>query len=101
VHVHTPIGDAAEELTRIAAEVGADMVVVEAHEHGASKPRRVFHRSMLARITTTAPCTVLTIRRPPPDPAEPLVADPDPFTAEMESVIYIPEGILVEEGHHA
>jgi hypothetical protein len=57
---------------------------------------------MLARITSTAPCTVLTIRRPPPDAAEPVVADLDPSTTEMDSVIYIPEGIVVDgEGHHA
>jgi nucleotide-binding universal stress UspA family protein len=64
VFVHTPIGDTAEELTQIARDVSADLLVTEAHEHSASGVRRIFHRSVLARIARTAPCTVLTIRRP-------------------------------------
>ncbi len=60
--VHTPVGRTADELTRIARVVGADVIVVEAHEH----PRRprVFHRSVVGRIAQTAPCSVLTIRPP-------------------------------------
>ena len=60
--VHTPVGRTADQLTRIARDVGADVVVVEAHEH----PRRprVFHRSVIARIARMAPCSVLTIRPP-------------------------------------
>jgi nucleotide-binding universal stress UspA family protein len=64
VFVHVPVGDsAAVELTRIAAEVGADLLVLEAREHDAQEPRRVLHRSVVARIARTAPCTVLTIRK--------------------------------------
>lgn len=60
--VHTPVGDAADELTRIAGEVGADVIVVEAHDHAGRL--RLFHRSVLGRIARTAPCSVLTIRPP-------------------------------------
>jgi nucleotide-binding universal stress UspA family protein len=60
--VHTPVGRTADELTRIARNVGADVIVVEAHEH--SRRPRVFHRSVIGRIVQTAPCSVLTIRPP-------------------------------------
>jgi nucleotide-binding universal stress UspA family protein len=64
VFLHIPVGDsAADELTRVAAEVGADILVVEAREHDPRGPRRVLHRSSVARIARTAPCTVLTIRK--------------------------------------
>jgi|SRR5580693_6344844 nucleotide-binding universal stress UspA family protein len=99
VHVNTPVGDAAEELTRIATEVGADMVVVEAHEHDASEPRRAFHRSVVARIASTAPCTVLTIRRPQPDAAEP-AANPDPLPTDLEPVVHLHESSIVGRGNH-
>ena len=64
VFVHTPVGVAADELTRVAMEVGADILVVEAHEHDGRDPLRVFHRSVVDHIASTAPCTVLTIRKP-------------------------------------
>jgi nucleotide-binding universal stress UspA family protein len=64
VFVHTPVGAAAGELTRIATEVGADILVVEAHEHDGREPLRVFHRSVVDHLASTAPCTVLTIRKP-------------------------------------
>jgi nucleotide-binding universal stress UspA family protein len=64
VFVHTPVGDPADELTRVATEVGADILVVEAHEHEGREPLRVFHRSVVDHIASTAPCTVLTIRKP-------------------------------------
>jgi nucleotide-binding universal stress UspA family protein len=64
VIMHTPVGSAPDELTRIAGEVGADILVVEAHEHDGSEPTRMFHRSVLDHISSTAPCTVLTIRKP-------------------------------------
>jgi nucleotide-binding universal stress UspA family protein len=65
VLVHTPVGAAADELTRIAREVGADILVIEAHEHEGREPFHVFHRSVVDHIASTAPCTVLTIRKPP------------------------------------
>jgi len=61
VFLYTLIGDAAEELTRVARSVKADIVVVEAHDR--SGVSRLFHRSVVARITRVAPCSVLTIRR--------------------------------------
>jgi nucleotide-binding universal stress UspA family protein len=63
VIVHTPVGDPGDEITRIAEEVSADIVVVEAHKHATPRIRRMFHRSVMARIAHRAPCTVLTIRR--------------------------------------
>jgi nucleotide-binding universal stress UspA family protein len=57
--MHTPIGRPAEELTRVARDVGADFVVIEVHE---SDRRRLFHRSVAARIAEIAPCSVLAIR---------------------------------------
>jgi nucleotide-binding universal stress UspA family protein len=58
--VHTPVGQPARQVVRVAQSVGADVVLVEAHDHGGL--RRVFHRSVLARIALTAPCSVLTVR---------------------------------------
>jgi nucleotide-binding universal stress UspA family protein len=60
--VHTPVGRPADELTRVARSVGADIIVLEAHDH--TGRRRLFHRSLLARVTQTAPCSVLAIRDP-------------------------------------
>jgi nucleotide-binding universal stress UspA family protein len=60
VVVHTPVGRPAEELVRIAREVGADVLVVEAHDP--SKPRRLLRRSVVARVARTAPCSVLMVR---------------------------------------
>ena len=64
VTVHTPIGDPPVELARIAAEVGADLIIIEAHERNGREPHRVFHRSVADVIASTAPCTVLTLRTP-------------------------------------
>jgi nucleotide-binding universal stress UspA family protein len=64
VFLHTPVGAAVNELTRIASEVGADILVIEAHEHDSRDPLRMFRRSVVDHIASTAPCTVLTIRRP-------------------------------------
>jgi nucleotide-binding universal stress UspA family protein len=60
VVLHAPVGHPADELTRIARETGADIIVVEGHEH----PPRVFHHSVVARIARTAPCSVLALRDP-------------------------------------
>jgi nucleotide-binding universal stress UspA family protein len=60
--LHTPVGRTADEVTRIARQVGADIIVVEMHERAGL--RRVFHHSVVARITRTAPCSVLAIRDP-------------------------------------
>lgn len=60
VVVHTPVGHPAQEINRIASEVGAGIIVIEAHDP--SSPRRLLHRSVVARIARTAPCSVLTVR---------------------------------------
>jgi nucleotide-binding universal stress UspA family protein len=59
--VHTPVGRTADELTRIARDVGSDVIVVETHDHAR---RRVFHRSVVARIVHLSTCSVLAIRDP-------------------------------------
>lgn len=64
VIVHTPVGAAADELARIAEEVGAHILVIEAHEHEGKPRLRLFRRSVADSIASAAPCTVLTIRRP-------------------------------------
>lgn len=60
--VHTPVGDAAAELTELARTVRAGVIVVEAHDH--SSRARLFHRSAVVRIFQDAPCSVIAIRRP-------------------------------------
>jgi nucleotide-binding universal stress UspA family protein len=57
--VHTPVGRAAAEVTRVAREIGADIIVLEVHDHAR---RRIFHRSVAARIAEMATCSVLAIR---------------------------------------
>lgn len=65
--IHTPVGHTAEELARVARDVGADVIVVEAHD--GVRRRHLFQRGVVARIAATAPCSVLTVRpRPKPEP---------------------------------
>jgi nucleotide-binding universal stress UspA family protein len=59
--VHTPVGDAADQLMEMARSVRADIIVVEAHERASRS--RLFHRSAVARIFQGAPCSVLAIRQ--------------------------------------
>jgi nucleotide-binding universal stress UspA family protein len=61
--VHVRVGRAGDELARVAEDVGADFVIVEAHDRPAT--HRMFHRSIVARIAHCAPCSVLTIRTLP------------------------------------
>jgi nucleotide-binding universal stress UspA family protein len=65
VFVHTPVGDAATELSRIAAEVAADVIVVEAHDHHVH--RRVLRRSVVDHIAGLARSTVVTLHKPAGD----------------------------------
>lgn len=58
--IHTPVGDASRELIRVAREVGADVIVLEAPDR--SEARSIFARSAVGRIATAAPCSVLTVR---------------------------------------
>jgi nucleotide-binding universal stress UspA family protein len=61
--VHVRVGNAADVLTHIAADLDADFIVLEAHDDDPSL-KRVFHRSIVARIARDAPCSVITIRAP-------------------------------------
>jgi nucleotide-binding universal stress UspA family protein len=61
VTIHTPVGGAADELIRIATEVKADVVVIEAHERAGR--RHLLGRSVVARIAARAPCSVVAVRR--------------------------------------
>jgi nucleotide-binding universal stress UspA family protein len=73
VFTHTPVGDVAHEIDRIARDVGASVIVVEAHNEPMRGPiARAFHRSVVARIARSAPCSVLTVRHPsaPPPPVQ-------------------------------
>jgi nucleotide-binding universal stress UspA family protein len=66
---HVAFGDAAEELERVAVEVNADVIVVEAH--GRTGIQRMLHRSVAAKLSRDAPCSVLTVRpKAPPQEAE-------------------------------
>jgi nucleotide-binding universal stress UspA family protein len=67
--VHVRVGRAADELARVAKEVEADFVVVEAHDR--APVQRLFHRSVVARVARRAPCSVLTIRHPAQSPQSP------------------------------
>jgi nucleotide-binding universal stress UspA family protein len=62
VVLHTPVGRAADEIIRIARQVGADVIVVEVHDHHGMS--RMFHHSVVARIARNGPCSVLAIRDP-------------------------------------
>jgi nucleotide-binding universal stress UspA family protein len=63
IFVHTPIGRPGEVLAEIARQLEASLIVVEAHDHEHdSKLRRAFHRSVAARLSREAPCSVLTVR---------------------------------------
>jgi nucleotide-binding universal stress UspA family protein len=66
--VHTPVGSAARELLRIASDVRANVIVVEAHERRGL--RRALHRSLVARVARSAPCSVLAIHRRVPTSAD-------------------------------
>ncbi len=57
VTTHTPIGDPAQEVVRVAREVGASLVLVETHDDN-----RLFHVSVATQIVAAAPCSVLTLR---------------------------------------
>jgi nucleotide-binding universal stress UspA family protein len=60
VVVHTPAGRPAEQIVRVARAVGADAIVVEALDHHTG----AFHRSTVAELARSAPCSVVTIRAP-------------------------------------
>jgi nucleotide-binding universal stress UspA family protein len=51
----------ADELARVARDTHADALVVEAHDGRPS----LFGKSLVARISKSAPCSVLTVPQPP------------------------------------
>jgi nucleotide-binding universal stress UspA family protein len=61
VFMHTPAGQPVPALARLAHDLGADAIVVEAHEHHTGA-RRLFHRSVAAGLARSATCSVLTVR---------------------------------------
>jgi nucleotide-binding universal stress UspA family protein len=60
VLAHVRAGRAAEQIVSLAAEVDADLIVLEAH--GRRGLRRLLHRSLVAQLARSAPCSVLTVR---------------------------------------
>jgi nucleotide-binding universal stress UspA family protein len=60
VHMHVRLGRPAEQIERLAEEVGADVIVIEAH--GRTGVARLFHKSVAAELARNAPCSVLTVR---------------------------------------
>ena len=60
VTTHVRAGRAVDEIPRLAAEISADMILVEAH--GRTGLRRLFHHSLAADLARNAPCSVLTVR---------------------------------------
>jgi len=60
VHLHVRVGRAADEIEKLAEDVDADVIVVEAH--GRTGLARMFHKSVAAELARNAPCSVLTVR---------------------------------------
>ena len=60
VFMHVRVGRAADEIERVAEDVRADVIVVEAHDRTGFA--RLFHRSVSAELSRNAPCSVLTVR---------------------------------------
>ena len=87
VGVHVRRGDAAQEIARLAAEVGADMIVVGAHK--APHLKNLFIGSTGERLMGTAKCPVLVAGpAPQPQPSHVIVIDapcPDCIEARAAS----------------
>lgn len=60
VVMHVRMGRAADGIERVAEEVAADVIVVEAHDRKGIA--RLLHRSVSAELARNAPCSVLTVR---------------------------------------
>jgi nucleotide-binding universal stress UspA family protein len=73
IECHIAVGDPAREICRITEQIKADMLIVEAH--GRTGLKRVFHRSVAARLSRMAPCSVLTVR---PKGVRPSISPPAP-----------------------
>ncbi|HEY3256370.1 MAG TPA: universal stress protein, partial [Polyangiaceae bacterium] len=62
IHTHQRMTDPAEEITRLAADVEADLVVVGSHDWHGGVPRLMLG-SVAEAVTRLAPCPVLVVRR--------------------------------------
>lgn len=60
-HVHTRIGDAADELVRAAQELGADLVVIGSHNRG--RVERLLVGSVAEKVLRSARCPVFIARK--------------------------------------
>jgi universal stress protein A len=58
VAAHVRIGEATREISNLAREVQADLIVIGAHRRGALAS--ILHRSMSASLVRHSPCSVLT-----------------------------------------
>jgi nucleotide-binding universal stress UspA family protein len=75
VGIHVRRGDAAQEIARLAGEVGADMIVVGAHK--APHLKNFFIGSTGERLLSSAKCPVLIAGpAPQPHPSHVIVIDP-------------------------
>jgi nucleotide-binding universal stress UspA family protein len=60
-HVHTRIGDAADELVKAAQELGADLLVIGSHNR--SRIERIFVGSVAQKVLHNARCPVFIARK--------------------------------------
>jgi len=66
VHQHIRAGTPARELVAAARDIDADLIVVGTH--GRTGIQRVLLGSIAENVLRHAPCSVLTVRRKPPEP---------------------------------
>jgi nucleotide-binding universal stress UspA family protein len=60
-HVHTRIGDPADEIVGVAEEIGADLIILGCHERGTVE--RILLGSVSTRLLHEARCPVLVARK--------------------------------------
>ncbi|MBE7449091.1 MAG: universal stress protein [Kofleriaceae bacterium] len=60
IHEHVAVGRPADELVRLAGELGAHAVVIGSHGHDAVS--RLFVGSVAERVVRAAPCTVVVVK---------------------------------------
>jgi nucleotide-binding universal stress UspA family protein len=73
--IHVRRGDAAREITKLAAEVSSDMIIVGNHK--VPHLKTIFMGSTAARVMAAATCPVLVAGpRPQPTPTHMIVIDP-------------------------
>jgi nucleotide-binding universal stress UspA family protein len=60
LHEHVTVGKPAEEIVRLAADLGAQMIVIGSHGHDSIAHLLV--GSVAERVVRTAPCTVVVVK---------------------------------------